>query len=37
MEKQSPVWQGGHEELITRSGICADFVGGKRETTGWKL
>lgn len=37
MEKQSPVQQGRHEELIAQSGVYADFAGGKRETTGWKL
>ena len=37
MEKQSPVRQGRHEELIAQPGIYADFVGGKRETAGWKL
>lgn len=31
------VQQGRHDELITKPGIYADFVGGKRETTGWKL
>ena len=31
------VQQGRHEELIGQPGIYADFVGGKRETTGWKL
>ncbi len=31
------VQQGRHEELIRQSGIYADFVTGKRETTGWKL
>ena len=31
------VQQGMHEELIGQPGIYADFVGGKRETTSWKL
>lgn len=31
------VQQGRHEELIRQSGIYADFVGGKRESAGWKL
>ena len=31
------VQQGKHEELITQPGIYAEFVGGKKETTGWKL
>ena len=31
------VQQGRHEELIAQDGIYADFVGGKKETTGWKL
>lgn len=26
-----------HEELIRQPGIYADFVGGKKETAGWKL
>ncbi len=29
--------QGRHEELNRQPGIYADFVGGKKETTGWKL
>lgn len=33
----SIVQQGKHEELIKEPGIYADFVGGKKETTGWKL
>ena len=31
------VQQGRHEELIGQPGIYADFVGGKKETTSWKL
>ena len=31
------VQQGKHEELIQQPGIYADFVGGKKETAGWKL
>lgn len=31
------VQQGKHEELISVPGIYADFVGGKRESAGWKL
>ena len=31
------VQQGRHEELIRQPGIYADFVGGKKETAGWKL
>ena len=31
------VQQGRHEELIKQPGIYADFVGGKKETVGWKL
>ena len=31
------VQQGTHEQLIGQLGIYADFVGGKQETTGWKL
>ena len=31
------VQQGTHEQLIGQPGIYADFVGGKQETTGWKL
>ena len=31
------VQKGWHEELIGQSGIYADFVGGKKETGGWKL
>ena len=31
------VHQGKHSELISQPGIYADFVGGKRETSGWKL
>ena len=26
-----------HDELIQEDGIYADFVGGKKETDGWKL
>ena len=31
------IQQGRHEELIAQSGIYADFVGGRKETAGWKL
>ena len=31
------VQQGRHEQLIAESGIYADFVGGKKQTAGWKL
>ena len=31
------VQKGTHEQLIVESGIYADFVGGKKETVGWKL
>lgn len=31
------VQQGKHSELISQPGIYADFVGGKKETSGWKL
>ena len=31
------VQQGRHDELIAQPGIYADFVGGRRETAGWKL
>lgn len=31
------VQQGRHEELIGQPSIYADFVGGKKETTSWKL
>lgn len=31
------VQQGKHEELTSVPGIYADFVGGKRESAGWKL
>ena len=31
------VQQGRHEQLIREKGIYADFVGGKKETEGWKL
>ncbi len=31
------VQQGRHEELIDQPGIYADFVGGRKETEGWKL
>lgn len=31
------VQKGWHEELIGQPGIYADFVGGKKETDGWKL
>lgn len=31
------VQRGTHDELIKENGIYADFVGGKKETAGWKL
>lgn len=31
------VQQGKHEQLIAEPGIYADFVGGKKQTVGWKL
>ena len=31
------VQRGRHETLVTQPGIYADFVGGKQQTTGWKL
>lgn len=31
------VKQGKHEALISQPGIYADFVGGKQETSGWRL
>ena len=31
------VQQGRHEQLIAESGNYADFVGGKKQTVGWKL
>ena len=31
------VQQGKHEQLIAQPGIYADFVGGKKQTVGWKL
>ena len=31
------VQQGTYDELIQEDGIYADFVGGKKETAGWKL
>lgn len=31
------VQQGKHEELINQPGIYAEFVGGKKQTVGWKL
>ena len=31
------VQQGKHEQLIEQPGIYADFVGGKKQTVGWKL
>lgn len=30
------VQRGTHDELIQEDGIYADFVGGKKETAGWK-
>ncbi len=31
------VQQGRHEQLIKQPGIYADFVGGKKQTVGWRL
>ena len=31
------VQQGKHEQLIAEPGIYAEFVGGKKQTVGWKL
>lgn len=31
------VQQGKHEQLINEPGIYANFVGGKKQTVGWKL
>lgn len=31
------VQHGKHEQLINEPGIYADFVGGKKQTVGWKL
>ena len=31
------VQQGKHEQLINEPGIYADFIGGKKQTVGWKL
>ncbi len=31
------VQRGKHEQLINEPGIYADFVGGKKQTVGWKL
>ncbi len=31
------VQQGQYEQLIEQPGIYADFVGGKKQTVGWKL
>ena len=31
------VQHGRHEQLIAEPGIYADFVGGKKQTVGWKL
>ncbi len=31
------VQKGKHEQLIAEPGIYADFVGGKKQTVGWKL
>ena len=31
------VQRGTHDELIKEDGIYADFVGGRKETAGWKL
>ena len=33
----SIVQKGKHEQLIAEPGIYADFVGGKKQTVGWKL
>ena len=37
LDAGSIVQQGKHEELIAQPGIYADFIGGKKETAGWKL
>ena len=29
--------QGRHEQLVAQPGIYADFVGGKKQTVGWRL
>ena len=31
------VQQGKHEQLVSEPGIYADFVGGRKQTVGWKL
>ena len=31
------VQQGKHAQLISQPGIYADFVGGKKQSTSWKL
>lgn len=31
------VQQGKHEQLVSEPGIYADFVGGRKQTIGWKL
>ncbi len=33
----SIVQKGKHEQLISEPGIYSDFVGGKKQTVGWKL
>ena len=37
MDHGKIVERGTHDELIQEDGIYADFVGGKKETAGWKL
>lgn len=37
IDRGSIVQQGRHKQLISQPGIYADFVGGKKQTVGWKL
>ena len=37
LEQGRIIERGTHDELIQEDGIYADFVGGKKETVGWKL